>query len=130
MHSLYLSPCRYSQHCFIAINSAPKDDDSMLVCFLLHQWTNEQFKYTNIPVLDLLVTVSEAWSTSTLETIVNPIPLGSGLLGGISSLPSTCPTHWVSNPSFQSLVHLLWGHLGQNEFHFFKYPNICITCSM
>ena len=91
MHSLYLSPRRYSQHCFIAMNSAPKDDDMILVCFLLHQWTNEQFKYTNIPVRDLLVTVSEAWSASTLAMIVNLIPLSSGMLGGSSSLPLTCP---------------------------------------
>ena len=80
MHSLYLSPRRYSQHCFFAINSAPKEEGSILACFLLHQWTNEQYKYTSIPVLYLLVTLSEAWSASTLETIVNPIHLGSGML--------------------------------------------------
>ena len=91
MCSLYLNPRKYSQHCFIAMNSAPKEDDLMLACFLLHQWINEQFKYTSIPVLDLLVTVFEAWSASTLATIVNPIPLGSGMLVGNSSLPSTCP---------------------------------------
>ena len=43
------------------------------------------------PVLDHRVTVSPAWSASTLPRMTNPSPLGSGMLGGSSSFPSTCP---------------------------------------
>ncbi len=43
------------------------------------------------PVLNLLVTVSAAWSALTFALIVKPIPLGSGIFGGSSSCPWICP---------------------------------------
>ena len=58
--NLNLSPRTYSQHCFIGMNSDPKDDDSTEFCFLLHHYIGAQFKYTKNPVLEHLVMVSEA----------------------------------------------------------------------
>ena len=89
--SLYRSPHRYSQHCFIAMNSDPKEDDSTLVCFFHHQNTGALLIYTRKPVLDLLVVVSDTWSASTFTHMTKPMPLGSGMSFGVSSFPTTCP---------------------------------------
>ena len=88
IHSLYLSPLKYSQHCFITMNSALKDNASASYST---NFPNTQFRQTRNPVLDLLVTVSDTWSALTLALMVNPIPCGSGILRGSSSSPSTCP---------------------------------------
>ena len=58
--SLYLKPLMCSQQSFIAMNSAPKDDVSIEVCFFEYQYIGALFKYIRNPVLDLLVTVSPA----------------------------------------------------------------------
>ena len=74
IQSLYLRLQMYSQHCFIVINSEPKDEDSTLACFLLHQYTNALLMYTRKSVLEHQVTMSESWSASTFVRIVKPIP--------------------------------------------------------
>jgi hypothetical protein len=79
--NLYQSPRMYSKHCFIAMNSDPKLLDSTLVCFLDIQYTSAQLGHTKNPVLECLVTVSDAWSASTFACIVKPRPLGSGCVG-------------------------------------------------
>ena len=58
--NLYLSPLRYSVHCFIAVNAEPKELDSIDVCFLDIQYTGALFMKTRNHVLDLLVIVSTA----------------------------------------------------------------------
>lgn len=60
--SLYRKPRRYSQHCFIAMNSEPKEDVSTVVCFLLEKYTRQLLIQTRKPVLDLRVTESDAVS--------------------------------------------------------------------
>ena len=58
--SLYLKPGRYSQHCFIATNSEPRENVSTLVCFLLQKCTNKEFIHTRYLVLELLLMESMA----------------------------------------------------------------------
>ena len=60
--SLYkiLSPRKYSQHCFIAMNSAPKELVSTLVCFFEYQKIGALFRKIMNPVLDLRLVVSVA----------------------------------------------------------------------
>ena len=58
--SLYLKPRIYSQQSFIAMNSAPKEEVSIEVCFFEYHYIGALFKYIKNPVLDLLVTVSPA----------------------------------------------------------------------
>ena len=41
--NLQQRPRKYSLHCFIAMNPDPKEKVSTEVCFLLNQWTKEQF---------------------------------------------------------------------------------------
>ena len=41
------------------------------------------------PVLLLLLTVSEAWSASTLPRTANPMPLGAGRFDGLSVFESS-----------------------------------------
>ena len=90
--SVYIGdPISTHQHCFIAMNSEPNDEDSTHICFLLHQYTNALLMYTRNPALDLLVTISKVWSALTFTQMMNPIPLGSGIFGGSSSFPSTWP---------------------------------------
>ena len=99
IRSLYLKPLMYLQHCFIAMNSHPKDDDSMPVCFLLHQYTGPLLRYTRRPVVDLLVAVSAASSASTFALMINPIPHGSGIFRGTTS----SPWRWPNLLAVQSL---------------------------
>ena len=111
--SLYLKPLSYSQHCFIAMNSEPKDEDSTPVCFLLHQCVNAEFKKTKKPVLDLRVAVSDAWSASTFGRIWNPKPRGSGMF--LVALPFLRygRTHSRSSHVVQTSIHQSQEHWGQ-----------------
>ena len=111
----------YSQHCFIAVNSEPKLLISIVVCFLENQWTRAVCVYSKNPVLDLLVIISAAWSTSTLVQTMNPSPLSCGMLGGSSCLIITYPNadniqscFWNSDSfisrSFESKLTLCYGN--------------------
>jgi len=87
--SLYLSPSVISSTAvFIAINSEPKDDVSILPCFLLYQMIGALLTKIITPVLDLLVTVSPAWSESTNTLRWTGSPRGSGISGGTMSWAS------------------------------------------
>ena len=90
MLSLYFKTFRYSRHCFIVVNSDPNVLLSMLVCFFENQQTRAELRYKKKPVLDLRVTVSDAWYASTFSLTTKPSPIGSGILGEISSFPSKC----------------------------------------
>ena len=68
--------------------------------------------YTRKPVLDLLVTVSEAWSASTFALVVNPRPLGSGAFGGKVLLPSRCPNSLDVQSFLSYLDSSMTGSLG------------------
>ena len=91
IRSLYRRPRRYSQHCFMATNSLPNVELSTLVCFRECQYIGEPCRKIRNPVLDRLVTVSEAWSASTFALVTKPSPRGSGAFLGSSSIPSMCP---------------------------------------
>ena len=112
--SLYLKPLRYSQHCFIAMNSEPRDEDSTPVCFLLHQCVNAEFNKTKKPVLDQRVTISDAWSASTFARIWNPKPRGSGMFPGSSSFPSIWPNSLAVQSRCSNCDSSITGSLGSN----------------
>ena len=128
--SLYHSPCRYSQHCFIVMNSDPKEDDSTLVCFFDHQNTGALLIYTRKPVLDL---VSDAWSTSTFAHMTKPMPLGSDISFSVSSFPTACPNSLAIQSLLSNFGSSISGLLGSYTnsvlWYFFKSPNICSTWS-
>ena len=71
-----------------ATNSDPNVDDSTVVCFLENQDIGALFTYNTMPVCDLLVIWSPAWSASTKQLIWTTLPRGVGAFGGISSLAS------------------------------------------
>ena len=70
--------------------------------------------YTRKPVLDLLVTVSEAWSASTFALVVNPMPLGCGAFGGKVLLPCKCPNSLDVQSFLRYLDSSMTGPLGSN----------------
>ena len=74
-----------------ATNSDPNVDDSTVVCFLENQDIGALFTYNTMPVCDLLVIWSPAWSASTKQLIWTTLPRGVGAFGGISSLLSLSP---------------------------------------
>ena len=82
MRSLYLMPLSASTPFFIATESAPKTEPSMVACFLLNQSISAVFKNIKYPVHDRLFILSPAWSLSTHIRRSTDFPLGSGALGG------------------------------------------------
>ena len=88
MHSLYLMPLSASTPVFIAMNSAPKTEVSMVACFLLNKSIRAVFKNMKYPVRDHLVILSPVWSLSTHIRRSTYFPLGSGALGGMASVTS------------------------------------------
>ena len=63
--NLYLSPFKYSQHCFIAINSLPNELVSKEDCFFKNQYKGALLIITRNPVLDLLIKLSPTKSALT-----------------------------------------------------------------
>ena len=88
MRSLYLMPLSASTPVFIATNSAPKTEPSMVACFLLNQSISAVFKNMKYPVRYRLVILSLAWSLSTHIRRSTDFPLGSGALGGMALVTS------------------------------------------
>ena len=105
----------------------------MLVCFFDHQNMRALLIYTRKPVLDLLVVVSDAWSTSTFACMTKPMPLGSVMAFGVSSFPTTCPNLLAVQSVLSNCESSISGSLGSYTdsvlWYFFKYPNICSTWS-
>ena len=60
IRSLYLRPLTYSQHCFMATNSDPKELVSRDVWCFENQYIGAELRKTMKPVRDHLVTVSPA----------------------------------------------------------------------
>ena len=124
-------PQIYSQHCFVA-NSNPKLLDLTLVCFLESQYIKAQFRNTKKAVLNLLVTVSPAWSASTFPQIVKPKPLGWGIFGGSSSFPSTCLNLLVVQSFLSKSEWIISGLLGSYTssvlWYHFRCAKIWISC--
>ena len=89
MRSLYRIPQTYPRHYLMATILLPKDELSKLVCFFDIQYTGAMFTYIIYPLLDRRVTVSPAWSASTLDITTKLKPHGEGMFGGISYLPDT-----------------------------------------
>ena len=118
--SVYIGdPISTHKHCFIAMSSEPNDEDSTHICFLLHQYTNTLLMYTRIPVLKILVTISEAWSALPFTQMMNPIPLGSHMFGGSSSFPSTWPNLLDAQSHLSNFSMSTTGLLG-------SYPNLVL----
>ena len=109
--NLQQRPRKYSLHCFIAMNPDPKEKVSTEVCFLLNQWTKEQFTQTRKLVWDLLVTISDA-SASTLAFTVKPKPQGSGILGDNTSLPCKWPISLETQSLASNIASSITGSLG------------------
>src|SRR5687767_14872272 len=91
------TPNMYKQYlkamiCSIAILDAtisdPYVEDSTVFCRLESHDTGVLFNNITIPVTDLLVTWSLAWSASTYVVIVHKLPKGSGLSEGRFSAAS------------------------------------------
>ena len=80
------------------------------------------------PVLNLLVTVSAAWSALTFALIVKPIPLGSSIFGGSSSCLWICPNSLDVQSLDSNEDSSTTGSLGSKTisvlWYFFKYANI------
>ena len=118
--SLYLKPPRYSQSYFITTNSASKMLLLKLSSYFECQYTRESLRYTRKPVLNRLVTVSDAWSESTSALIINGIPLGSDMFPG-NLVHVQTPTK--SNPSFNIWLYQWLGHSDQT-------PTLCCVISL
>ena len=71
------------------------------------------FEYTRKPGIDLLVTVSAAWSTLTFTPMTNTNPCGCGIFGERSSFPSKCPIHLVTSSYIGTRSGLIPAHLDQ-----------------
>ena len=89
--SLYLKPRTYSVALFIALNLLPKDEVSIVVCFLLVQYIEDELRKTKNPVRLCLVLLSPAWSESSYTMILNSLPNGFGKPFGISSFSLSRP---------------------------------------
>ena len=97
---LYLKLFRYSQHCFISVNSDPNVILSILVCLFENQKTRAYLRYTKKPILEILVTVSEACSASTFNLTTKLSPLGSGKWEEVLPFPLSVQIHLRLSPSF------------------------------
>ena len=126
-----MRPNRYSQHCFIAINYNPKLLDSTIFCLQEDQYIKDEFSFTRNPVLDQLVTVSEAWLASDFALIINPSPRGWGILGGNSSVPcrlkNSLEVQFFSSKSDSSTHGLLGSKTSLVLWYFFEYANMIST---
>ena len=88
--NLYCNPLRYSQHCFIATNSLPKELVYIDDCFLENQYRGVFLIVTKNPLLDLLVLMlPPAKSASTKALMINNLPILRGVLDGINSFRSS-----------------------------------------
>jgi hypothetical protein len=81
--------CLSSIPCFIAMNSAPKTEVSMVACFLETQSIKAILQKIRKPVRERLVLLSPAWSLSHIMRTSRSLPKGSGMSTGIAS--STLP---------------------------------------
>ena len=130
--SLYLRPIIYSQHCLRTTNLLPCELLSIQSCYLENQWTSTQFSHARKPDLDLLDTVSPAWSASTFALIVKPSPHEAGMLSGSISSPSMCPYPLHVQSFFSNHVSSMIGSLGSNTglvlWNLSKYKKIWKTC--
>ena len=61
---------------------------STVFCLLLYQMIGAQFKNMSIPVCDLHVTLSPAWSESTKQRVDTGLPRGGGMSLGNCSFAS------------------------------------------
>ena len=133
MCNLYQRLHKYLQHCFIVMNSEPNKDDSIECCFLLHQYMGAQFKYTINPIYDRQVTVLEAWLASTFAHWTKPMPLGSSIFGGNTSMPSRWPNSLDVQSHHSNSDSSTTGSLRSKTISalwwLFRYPNIWSTCS-
>jgi hypothetical protein len=84
MQNLYQSP-----HSFIATNSAPKTEVSMVACFLETKSIRAILQKMRKPVQEHLVLLSPTWSLSHIMRMSTSLPEGSGMSTGIVS--STSP---------------------------------------
>ena len=66
IRTVYLSPLSVSIPCFMATNSAPKTEVSMVTCFFDIQIIGDKFQKIKKPVRERLVVFSPAWSLSTI----------------------------------------------------------------
>ncbi len=88
MQSLYLMPHSASTPNFMATNSAPKTDDSIIGCFCESQSINNMFKKIRNPVPERCVDLSPAWLLSTIMHRFTSFLRGGGAFVGIASWTS------------------------------------------
>ena len=89
MRNLYRSPLKDSIPIFIATNSAPKTEVSIVACCFENHCTSAVFIKTKKPEREWRVRFSPVWSLSTYSHRSTSFPRGSGALLGIDS--STFP---------------------------------------
>ena len=86
---LYLSPLSVSIPCFMATNSAPKTEVSIVACCFDSQMTGAKLQKMINPVQEHQVLFSPTWSLSTIIQRSTSLPRGGGMSGGVAS--STLP---------------------------------------
>jgi len=85
IRTLYLSPLSVSTPCFIATNSAPKTEVSMVDCFFEIQIIGAKLQKIKNPVRERRVDLSPAWSLSTIIRRSMSLPSGGGMSVGMAS---------------------------------------------
>jgi hypothetical protein len=86
--NLYRNASIISVAFFNAVDSDPNVEASTKFWRLLCQMIGALLQNNNIPVCDLLFSVSPAWFASTKQCVDMTLPLGFGMLVGIDSLAS------------------------------------------
>ena len=88
MRSLYYNAITNWDASSNTLNSDPKVDVSAELCFLLSHITVTWLQNINMPVCYQLVTLSDAWSTSSKQCVDIVFPLGCGISSRIASFAS------------------------------------------
>ena len=85
MQSLYRSHFSLSMSFFIATNSAPKTEVSIVACHLEIQLIRAILRNIKMPVREHLVSLLPTWSLSHIILIIISLPRGGGILSGMAS---------------------------------------------
>ena len=88
MRNLNLNAVIYSTYVFMTINSLENVLDSTVFCFLLNYMMGALLTKRIYSVIDLLVLLSTACDVSTKALVLTNLPLGFGILLGVSSTAS------------------------------------------
>ena len=111
---LYLSPLSVSISCFMAMNSAPKTEVSIVACCFDSQMIGPKLQKMIHPVWERLVLFSPAWLLSTIIPRSMSLPRGGGMSGVIAS--STLPKNSVHSKDGKA-VWSISGYVGSKMSH-------------